>query len=88
MSKAVYILCAITSVTCALLLLRGYRASRHRLLFWSALCFAVLGLNNTVMVLDFIVISSVDLTILRHLTAHLALWVLLFGLVWTSRSES
>jgi hypothetical protein len=32
MSEAVYILCAMTGIACAVLLLRGYLASRQRLL--------------------------------------------------------
>jgi hypothetical protein len=87
MSGAVYVLCAVTSLLCALLLLRGYRQSRHRLLFWSALCFAGLALNNALMVLDYALAATADLMPARHVTAHLSMWILLYGLVWTSRAE-
>lgn len=87
MSDAVYLMCALTSLLCAGLLLRGYRQGRHRLLFWSSLCFVGLAINNVVMVLDQLFILDSDLRPLRHATAHIALWTLLFGLVWTSRSE-
>jgi len=34
MPEAVYITCMLTSLFCALLLFRSYRAQRGRLLFW------------------------------------------------------
>ena len=39
MATLVYALCALTSLACAVLLLRGYASSRVRLLLWSGLCF-------------------------------------------------
>lgn len=45
MPAAVYILCGLTSVLCAVLLLRSYARKRVRLLLWSGLCFA--GLAST-----------------------------------------
>ena len=44
-----YLLCAVTSVVCALMLFKGYRGNRTKLLFWSSLCFAGLALNNILM---------------------------------------
>jgi hypothetical protein len=85
MAEAVYVLCALTSVMCAALLLRGYLATRTRLLFWSSLCFAGLALNNVLLLLDLLVLPGVDLTIWRNASALLAMAVLLFGLVWDSR---
>ena len=82
MTEAIYVLCAVTSLLCAVLLFRGWRASRQRLLLWSALCFAGLALNNLVMVIDFVVMPGTDLALIRHLTAHVSLAVLLYGLVW------
>ena len=49
MAEAVYILCALTSILCAVLLLRGYRATRTRLLFWASLCFVFLAITGLVM---------------------------------------
>ena len=46
MAGAVYILCAVLSLACALLLARAYRRSRNRLLLWSALCFFGLMIEN------------------------------------------
>ena len=48
MAAAIYLLCMLTSMACAGLLLVAWRRSRYRLLLWSGLCFAGLTLNNLV----------------------------------------
>ena len=85
MAEAVYLLCAGTSIVCALLLFRGYRASRTQLLFWSSLCFAGLAANNILLVLDLVVFVEMNLTLWRSAVALVALMLLLFGLVWESK---
>ena len=85
MAELVYVLCAATSIACAVLLLRGYQRSRMRLLLWSGLCFAGLALNNVALFVDLVIIPSVDLSLVRSGTALIAMLVLLFGLVWESR---
>jgi hypothetical protein len=85
MAEAIYVTCALTSVACALMLWRGYRANRTPLLFWSSLCFAGLALNNVLLFVDKVVVPSVDLTLWRSGSALLALVLLLFGLVWESK---
>lgn len=82
MSQLIYLLCAMTSVLCAVLLLRSYRQTGFRLLFWSAMCFTLLALNNFVLVLDKLVFPNIDLSVLRLLLALAALLLLLFGLIW------
>ena len=47
MSAVIYSLCALTSVACAWFLLRAYARTRHRLLFWSGLCFVMLTVSIT-----------------------------------------
>jgi hypothetical protein len=85
MSQAVYILCALTSIACAILLLRGYVASRERLLFWSSLCFVGLAINNVMLFIDLVVIAEIDLSLWRSGAALIAVAILLFGLVWESK---
>ena len=86
MPETVYLLCALTSVTCAVLLLRAYRRQRTRLLLWSSLCFALLALNNTLLFVDLIVVpSGIDLSLWRGATSLAGVGVLLFGLIWESR---
>ena len=82
MAEAVYLLCAATSVLCALLLLRAYRANRTRLLFWSGLCFAGLALNNILLWIDLVLMPTpMSLALARNATALLSLAILLYGLV-------
>jgi hypothetical protein len=85
MAETVYLLCAATSVLCAVLLYNGYRASRTRLLFWSSLCFIGLALNNVLLFVDLVVVANVDLTLLRIGVATAAMLSLCLGLVWESR---
>jgi hypothetical protein len=82
MAEAIYLLCTLTSLACALLLLRGYRASRARLLFWAALCFAGLAVNNLLMFVDLVIFPAYSLVLWRNLVALAALSLLLWGLVW------
>lgn len=81
MAGLVYTLCALTAFLCAWLLLRSYRRTGHRLLFWSGICFVALTANNVVLFVDEIILKSVDLTSLRLMTALLALFILLYGLI-------
>ena len=80
-----YVLCALTSVVCAVLLVRSWLASRVRLLLWSALCFVGLAVNNVLLVVDRQVLPDVDLSLLRDASGFAAVSVLLFGLIWESR---
>ena len=85
MATLVYALCALTSLACAVLLLRGYRASRVRLLMWSGLCFAGLAANNFILLVDTRVVPTIDLSLWRSLPALIGVAVLLYGLVWETR---
>ncbi len=82
MATAIYVLCALTSIACAFLLLRGYSQSRVRLLFWSGLCFAGFALNNILLILDLSVLPDVDLEMWRTLPALAGVSLLIYGLVW------
>lgn len=84
MAVAVYMLCALTSAACALLLWRGWVAGRAPLLLWSAVCFAGLAMNNAVLFVDKVIAPGEDLSIVRVSTALAALLVLLGGLIWES----
>jgi hypothetical protein len=78
----VYTLCFATSTLCAYLLGRSFRRRRLRLLFWSALCFALLAVVNFVVVLDMLVFPEVDLRPMRLWLSLAAVAVLLFGFIW------
>lgn len=85
MAEIVYTLCALTSATCAALLLRSYRQSGHRLLLWSGLCFVGLALHNALMFIDFVLVPATDLGMIRQATAVSSMGLLLYGLVWEAR---
>lgn len=85
MAEAVYMLCAVASVTCAVMLLRGWATSKARLLFWGSLCFIGLALNNLLLFIDLVMVPSMDLVIIRSAVALVAMTTLLYGLVWDSK---
>jgi len=79
----IYSLCALTSITCLVLLWRSWRASGARLLFWSALCFGALSVNNVLLVVDRVILPvEVTLYTWRLVAAFVAVLLLLFGLIW------
>jgi hypothetical protein len=81
----VYVLCALTSLVCAVLLLRGYRRTRARLLLWSGLCFACFALSNVLLIIDVRVLPERDLSVVRILPSLVGVAVLLYGLVWNAK---
>lgn len=85
MATTVYLLCSLASLACAVLLWRGWRRSRSRLLLWSAGCFVLLAANNAILFVDLSVWTDVDLAEWRAGTGLAGLVVLLSGLIWESR---
>jgi hypothetical protein len=85
MPSLVYALCALTSAGCAVLLIRGYRRQRSRLLLWSSLCFAGLFLNNLLLFIDLVLVPSIDLSPWRGFLGLAALLIFLYGLVWDTK---
>lgn len=86
MPELVYVLCALTSVLCAGLLLRSYWRNKSRLLLWSTLCFVGLALNNILLFVDLVVVPyAVDLRLFRSGSAIVGLALLTIGLIWESR---
>jgi hypothetical protein len=79
----VFFLCVVTSAACMLLLLRGWWRTGNRLLFWSALCFVGLAVNNLLVFLDIIIFpTEVNLLPFRHIASIAAISVLLWGFIW------
>lgn len=81
MAEAVYLLSAITSLACALMLLRGYMRNRTRILLWSSLCFIGLTLNNFLLYIDLVIVPGFDLSTWRSLAALTGLILLIYGLI-------
>lgn len=82
MAVTIYLLCTLTSLACAWLLLVSYRRTGHRLLFWSSLCFVGMTINNVLLTLDKVVFPQVDLLPWRLAAALAAVALLLFGLIY------
>ena len=82
MASLIYLLCLGTSAGCAWLLLRSYIKNGARLLLWSAICFVLIALNNLLVVVDLIILPTIDLVPFRRLASLAAVAVLLFGFIW------
>ena len=80
----VYFLCAATSFTCSVMLLRAYRRSGFKLLLWSSVCFGALTLNNVLLFLDLILFPEISLLLWRNLAALAGVSTLLFSLIWNA----
>lgn len=77
----VYMLCLAASLACAILLVRSYLRAKTGLLFWTALCFGCLALNNLFLVADMVIFPAYELRPWRQATAFAAIGVLLFGFI-------
>lgn len=84
MTNVVYGLCALTSLLCAVLLLRGYARNGVRLLLWSGLCFTGFFLNNVLLMVD-VRIAAEDLSVWRTMPALIGTGLLVYGLIWETR---
>lgn len=78
----VYVLCFITSATCAWLLGRSYQRSGIRLLLWSSVCFLFLAANNFMLVVDLVLLPGHDLRVARLLLSLAAVTILIYAFVW------
>ena len=82
MGQAVYILCALTSLGCTLLLIGRYRKTRVDLLFWSAIAFLLLTVTNVLLFVDLVILGAgFDLSLFRNGSTLLGTLLLLYGLI-------
>jgi Family of unknown function (DUF5985) len=84
MATAVYISICLTTLLCAILLLRAYVNVRRRLLLWSGLCFVGLTISNLFVVTDLVVFPQIDFYTYRLGSAAIGMALLLYGLIWES----
>jgi hypothetical protein len=84
MIELVYMLCALLSIACAVMLFRGYRVSKTSLLLWSSVSFALIALINMFLFFDMAIVPELDLhgPFWRNLLGAFAGSVLLVGLIW------
>jgi Family of unknown function (DUF5985) len=80
-AEIAYILCGLTSIACVALLFRGYLATGMPLLFWAALCFVGLTIDNALLFVDLVLLPHVDLSLLRTTAALAGMIVLLYGMI-------
>jgi hypothetical protein len=84
-AQLIYVLCIVTCFGCTFLLHRAWRKSRSGLLFWSALCFLILGFANLLLFADFVLYPKQSLVTLRSAVNLAAVLLLLCGLIFKSR---
>lgn len=83
MPGLVYILCAITSLGSAGLLLRGaISRGGGGLMFWSSLCFFAMAINNVLLYLNYIILPDIDLLLASRLATVVGIVLLNIGLIW------
>jgi hypothetical protein len=82
MPGLVYLLCAATSLASAILLWRGLFTRGGGLLFWSALYFFGMAINNVLMFVNTDAVQGVDLSIWPNLVSLISIGVLNVALVW------
>ena len=82
-----YLLCTGIALLSCVLLLRAYRRTGTRLLFWSGLCFGLLALSNTMVLVDKVFLPQIDAPEVRIGTALLGVALLLFGLIFERGAE-
>jgi hypothetical protein len=80
-ARGIFVLCALTALACAVLLLRAWSRSRFRLLLWSGLCFVGLTMNNVLLVLDRVVFTEADLSTWRLVIGLVSVTLLVVGLI-------
>ncbi len=80
-AKCIYVLCAVTSLFCFGLLLRGYLRMRTRILFLGTVAFLLFTAANTLLIADFVWLPNVNLLPLRNVATLFAVVLLLWGLM-------
>jgi hypothetical protein len=84
MAEIVYVLCALTSIACTVLLFRGYRRTRAALLFWSSAGFLAFALANILLFVDLVVFPQYNLLLCRQIVTLAGVILLLYGLIRTN----
>ena len=79
----VYILCLLASLLCAGLLVRAWITVQTRLLLWTAVSFGFLALNNLLLVVDLVLLTTqIELWWPRQVALMFAGAVLIYAFIW------
>ncbi len=84
MTLALDVLTLLTTILCAILLMRAYQNVRRRLLLWSALCFVGLSFATLLRIADLRIFLATDLYTYRLGVTAISMTLLLYGLIWES----
>lgn len=84
MNSVLYVVTALTTLLCAVLLLRAYFRVRRRLLLWSGLCFLLLTVSYFLVWADLVLVPDSEWYTVRLIPTAIAMLLLLVGLVWES----
>lgn len=82
MPGVVYILCLLASLASALLLARAAKGPAGRLLFWGAIFFLGMALNNILLWVDVFVGPTVDWSLAPNIVALVSVGILIYALIW------
>lgn len=82
MPALVYSLCFLTSTICAGLLLHAYLRTRTRLLLWSSIAFVCLAVNNFFVLVDMVLVPTIDFLPYRYAAAFASVCILIYGFIW------
>lgn len=82
MSESIYFICALTSGFCAFLLIRGYCRRPSAVLFWSSVYFLCQAATNIVLVVDLVLLPTVDMSMFRRFLTMIGTVTFLLGLIW------
>ena len=85
MAISLDVITLLTTILCAVLLLRAYQSVRKRLLLWSGFCFVGLAVANALRIADLRIFLALDLYTYRLGTTAIAVVLLLWGLIWESQ---
>ena len=85
MAPALYVATCLTTMLCAVLLLRAYAHVRRSLLLWSGLCFVGLTVSNLLVIADLVLFPKIDFYSYRLGSTAIAMALLLYGLIWESQ---
>lgn len=82
MAAIIYGLCALMAFLCTYLLLQSYRQSKYRLLLWGGFCFAGLTASNILLVIDKLIVPTMDLSYWRYGITLISMTILIYGLIF------
>jgi hypothetical protein len=85
-SSLIYLLCALTSLLCTYLLIRSYKRSKSPLIFWTSIFFITSAVSNILLFVDYVIVPSVDFSLVRTVLLLAGISMLVYGLVFENEN--